>query len=41
MPYLAAARINRDNTGSLNRADLPGVDVHLYTEPELPFSHLY
>lgn len=40
-PYLAAARINQNNTGSPNRADLPGADVHLYTEPELPFSHLY
>lgn len=41
MPDFTAACMNRNNTGSLNRADLPGADLHLYTEPEVPFLHLY
>lgn len=41
MPDFTAVCVNRNNTGSLNHADLPGAAMHLYTEPEVPFLHLY
>lgn len=38
---LTASRVNWNNTGSLEHADLHHAGTHLYTEPEVPLLYLY